>query len=64
GGGGGNASFNIGLAVFNEAKAALNTAIGGATGAAGRGDSVTVEHRGDIFTSGDLSRGIIAQSIG
>ncbi|MEG1453722.1 hypothetical protein, partial [Brevundimonas sp.] len=64
GGGGGNAAFNIGLAMFKDAKMALNVAIGGDTGAAGSGSTVDVEHRGDIFTQGDLSRGILAQSIG
>ncbi|WP_312814001.1 autotransporter outer membrane beta-barrel domain-containing protein [Brevundimonas sp.] len=64
GGGGGNASFNIGLAVFNKANTAINMAVGGDTGAAGSGGAVDVEHRGDIFTKGDLSRGILAQSIG
>jgi len=64
GGGGGNAAFNIGLAMFKDAKMALNVAIGGDTGAAGSGSTVNVEHRGDIFTQGDLSRGILAQSIG
>ncbi|WP_312821267.1 hypothetical protein, partial [Brevundimonas sp.] len=64
GGGGGNAAFNLGGAIFNKAKAALNVAIGGATGAAGSGGTVDVDHTGDIFTEGKLARGIIAQSIG
>ncbi|VXA90198.1 autotransporter outer membrane beta-barrel domain-containing protein [Brevundimonas sp. G8] len=63
GGGGGNANFNIGLGALNDAKA-LNLAVGGATGAAGTGGDVSVDHVGTLVTTGDLSTGIHAQSIG
>jgi hypothetical protein len=63
GGGGGNANFNIGLGVARDANS-LNLAVGGDTGAGGSGDTVDVDHVGTIVTSGDLSTGILAQSIG
>ncbi|WP_297801945.1 autotransporter outer membrane beta-barrel domain-containing protein [uncultured Brevundimonas sp.] len=64
GGGGGNASYNIGLGVYRGAAAGVNLTLGGGTGAAGRGDTVDVDHKGDIVTLGHNSRGIVAQSIG
>jgi hypothetical protein len=63
GGGGGNANFNIGVGVARDANS-LNLAVGGDTGAGGSGDTVDVDHVGTIITSGDLSTGILAQSIG
>ena len=63
GGGGGNANLNIGAGVARDANA-LNLAVGGDTGAGGSGDTVDVAHVGDIITTGDLSTGILAQSIG
>ncbi|WP_292041453.1 autotransporter outer membrane beta-barrel domain-containing protein [Brevundimonas sp. UBA5713] len=64
GGGGGSGTFNLALGVFKDARAAMTLTVGGATGAAGRAESVNVHHRGDIFTHGELARGIVAQSIG
>ena len=64
GGGGGDASYNIGAGVFKGAKMALNMAVGGGTGAGGTGGDVSVAHVGDLQTAGDYSYGILAQSIG
>jgi len=63
GGGGGNANFNIGLGYVKGASA-LNLAVGGATGAAGSGGAVNVDHVGTIITAGDDSVGLFAQSVG
>ncbi len=63
GGGGGNANFNIGVGLLNSASS-LNVALGGATGAAGSGGDVTVDHIGAIVTLGDGAEGILAQSVG
>ena len=64
GGGGGDAFYNIGAGVLKDARFAMNIAIGGDTGAAGSGGAVTVDHVGNILTKGDLSYGMMAQSIG
>ncbi|PLR22948.1 hypothetical protein SGCZBJ_16465 [Caulobacter zeae] len=63
GGGGGSGNFNIGAGVLKGANA-LNMAVGGATGAAGDGGEVEVDHFGTIVTKGDNSVGLRAQSIG
>ncbi|MGY6531801.1 hypothetical protein [Glycocaulis sp.] len=63
GGGGGNANFNVGFGLLRNANA-LNLAVGGATGAAGRGGDVTVSHDGAIVTVGDNAMALVAQSIG
>ncbi|MEH0196128.1 hypothetical protein V7S57_09825 [Caulobacter sp. CCNWLY153] len=63
GGGGGDAAFNIGAGVLKGANA-LNLAVGGATGAAGDGGDVAVDHLGTIVTKGEGSVGLRAQSIG
>ncbi len=44
--------------------ATLTVDIGGSGGSGGAGQKVTVNHNGSILTSGDWSKGIIAQSIG
>jgi hypothetical protein len=63
GGGGGNATYNLGFGLQKNANA-LNMTVGGATGAAGDGGDVTVDHSGVIYVQGDESKGLIAQSIG
>jgi hypothetical protein len=63
GGGGGSATFNIGLGNNPDAKA-FNVALGGGAGDGGDGSSVDVIHAGDIATLGDVSSAIFAQSIG
>ncbi len=64
GGGGGNAANNIIGGYEKNAELITNIAVGGATGAAGDGGSVKVDHVGNILTLGDISYGIVAQSIG
>ncbi|MRN50543.1 hypothetical protein GJU94_12000 [Brucella sp. 10RB9214] len=64
GGGGGNAANNIILKENKDAELIANIAVGGATGAAGDGAGVKVDHIGNIRTLGDISYGIVAQSIG
>ncbi|MDT8442460.1 MAG: hypothetical protein RQ723_12480, partial [Desulfuromonadales bacterium] len=63
GGGGGNASFNVGLGYAPNTKAA-RIVLGGATGDGGTGGAVSVTHQGAISTDGNDAAGIIAQSIG
>lgn len=63
GGGGGNASFNIGVGYAPSSKSA-KLALGGATGDGGSGADVTVDQHGTITTGGDDAIGILAQSIG
>jgi len=64
GGGGGNATYNVAAGLFRDARASMTVALGGGTGAAGRGEAVSVEHIGDIITQGRGATGILAQSIG
>jgi hypothetical protein len=69
GGGGGNAGINIVVegtvqATEEDKKKQAKIVIGGAGGAPGHGEGVTVEHIGDIVTDGRQSDGILAQSIG
>ncbi len=64
GGGGGNANYNIGAGLMREARLGMSVVVGGATGAAGAGGKVTVDHVGDILTQGENSYGLVAQSIG
>ena len=63
GGGGGSATFNVGLGNNKDAKA-FNVALGGGTGDGGVGRDVEVDHNGDISTKGDVSVAIFAQSVG
>ncbi len=63
GGGGGNASMNLGVGLTRNASAlAIN--VGGGTGAAGKGGEVKLYHDGGVFTWGNDSAALIAQSIG
>ncbi len=63
GGGGGNATFNLGLGYASSARSA-KVALGGVTGDGGEGGDITVSHHGNIAADGDDAAGIIAQSIG
>lgn len=67
GGGGGNAGFNMVLAA-NKSKPknpqyGATVTVGGDGGSSGDGGEVEVEHKGDIYTHGGGSNGILAQSI-
>jgi hypothetical protein len=68
GGGGGNAQINLALAATgrspNQNPLAATIGIGGNGGDAGNGATVRLRHAGDIFTTGDGSDGIHAQSLG
>jgi hypothetical protein len=66
GGGGGNASLNIGKVYEGtpDKNTGVNLALGGGTGDGGVGSDVTVVHEGDIETRGKNSYGVLAQSIG
>ena len=63
GGGGGNATFNIGFGLNKDAKG-LNLAVGGAPGEGGSSNTVTVDHTGNITTRQSDSTAIFAQSVG
>ena len=63
GGGGGNATFNLGLGYASSARSA-KVALGGVTGDGGEGGNVSVNHHGSITADGNDAAGIIAQSIG
>jgi hypothetical protein len=67
GGGGGNAGFNMVLAA-NKSKPknpqyGATVTVGGDGGSSGDGKDVEVAHKGDIYTNGSGSNGILAQSI-
>ncbi len=47
-----------------DVSASLTVAIGGSGGAAGNAGNVIIENDGDIVTTGTLSHGIVAQSVG
>ena len=63
GGGGGSATYNIGLGLVSEAHS-VTFGVGGGTGAGGKGGTVNIEHVGNIATLGDSSIGLFAQSVG
>ena len=63
GGGGGSSFLNLSLGLMRNANS-VSFALGGRGGAAGIGQSVTVDHTGNIGTEGYNSSGIRAQSIG
>ncbi|GAB5469578.1 MAG: autotransporter outer membrane beta-barrel domain-containing protein [Rhodospirillales bacterium] len=64
GGGGGNGGFTSSVGLSISSGNSLAFSLGGSGGAAGAGGLVEVTTSGDVSTSGDLSRGILAQSIG
>ncbi|MBN1559474.1 hypothetical protein JW998_04445 [candidate division KSB1 bacterium] len=68
GGGGGSGGFSIAGTISSGASSdttfSLSMSIGGAGGNGGAGDSVTVANQGNLFTKGEGSHGIFAQSVG
>jgi hypothetical protein len=67
GGGGGNASLNIGLVhagAKGSSNVGVNLGVGGSPADGGQGGAVVVASRGDVSTAGILSAGLMAQSIG
>ncbi|MGQ9425212.1 hypothetical protein ACXYTJ_06260 [Gilvimarinus sp. F26214L] len=62
GGGGGNSAltFNFAMSASNK----LDLALGRTGGTGGDGGDVTVDTRGQLFTAGDRSVGLFAQSVG
>ena len=67
GGGGGSGGFSVAGSVSadNSALAAVGISIGGFGGGGGNADNVSVDSTGKaIFTEGDRSYGILAQSVG
>ncbi|GMN03054.1 hypothetical protein [Erythrobacter sp. MTPC3] len=64
GGGIGGTAVSIGAAGSAGAGVSVNVALGGIGGSGGTGGRVLVDHEGFISTSGDRSKGILAQSIG
>ena len=63
GGGGGSATFNIGLGLIRNSNS-LNLTVGGDVGTGGTGGDVAVAHDGTIVTAGDNANGIMAMSVG
>ena len=68
GGGGGNAgadvTFNLNGVQGETNPYEANIIVGGAGGAPGNGNVVTVNHVGNVTTHGDQSLGLLAQSVG
>lgn len=64
GGGGGNGGSTIGVNVSTGESAAAGLSLGGVSGSGGVGAGVAMSISGDVSTSGDLSGGVLAQSIG
>jgi hypothetical protein len=66
GGGGGNGGFSVagGISAAKSGSGALTLGIGGAGGSGGSAGSVTSKQTGNIFTRGDSSAGVVAQSLG
>jgi len=70
GGGGGNGGFAVGGSIAGgQTSASFGVSVGGCfsiseTCAGGAGGTVSVSSRGDTWTEGDLSKGVVAQSIG
>jgi len=62
GGGGGDGGFSV-AGGFSK-KASVDFSLGGRGGAGGDGRVVNVLNAGDIYTEGDSSHGIFAQSVG
>lgn len=64
GGAGGTAGFAIGAGATLDGAGALAVNIGGLGGGGDHGGAVVVENTGSIFTSGNRSTALLAQSIG
>ncbi|HKU14150.1 MAG TPA: hypothetical protein VJQ52_07115 [Steroidobacteraceae bacterium] len=63
GGGGGNGGFGIGGSVTTDITS-VAVGIGGKGGGGGKGSTVDVTNAGNILTTGQLSYGVFAESIG
>ncbi len=64
GGGGGDGGMSFAGALSRGTASTTTLAIGGNGGTGGDASSVVVDNTGNIFTDGDRSHGILAQSIG
>ena len=66
GGGGGNGGFNVSGAVSGSGvgSGAVSVGLGGGGGTGAKGDTVTLTSNGYVWTQGDRSSGVVAQSIG
>ena len=66
GGGGGNGAFNVSVAASGAgvASGTVNVGLGGDGAGGGKGDAVTSHFTGVISTTGDTSKGFVAQSLG
>ncbi|MBT8110979.1 MAG: autotransporter outer membrane beta-barrel domain-containing protein [Gammaproteobacteria bacterium] len=64
GGGSGGMSISGTLTFSPKGSAGAGVSLGGSGGGGGKGDNVTVVNDGSIYTSGDDSIGINAQSVG
>jgi len=62
GGGGGSGGFAIGAGIATTGN--INVGVGGTGAGGGNGSTVTVRNLGSIKTHGDLSYGLLAQSVG
>ncbi len=62
GGGGGTGGFSLAGGVSDSAS--VNASVGGSGGAGGGGSAVTVNSSSNITTTGQVSHGILAQSVG
>ncbi|MBI1683798.1 autotransporter outer membrane beta-barrel domain-containing protein [Caulobacter hibisci] len=66
GGGGGSGGMNISgaVALSSEGTLGVSVGLGGSGGGGGTAESVTLVRKGDTYTSGANSDGIVVQSIG
>ncbi len=64
GGGGGSGGLSVSASLSISSSNSLAASIGGKGGAAGNGGGVQVISNGDVTTSGDQSKAVLAQSIG
>jgi len=62
GGGGGNGGFSVAAGASGVLTASVG--VGGKGGGGGQGGTVLVDNAGTITTKGDLSYGVLAQSVG
>jgi len=64
GGGGGDGGFSIGAAGSLAESTGASFSVGGFGGVAAEGDTVTVTNSSDLYTDGQSSTGLFAQSVG
>jgi len=62
GGGGGSAGTTVAAAV--QSQASVQVSVGGSGGSGGTSEAVSVTQTGAVTTEGDISAGVLAQSIG